>query len=304
MSKKAFERHPLSVAMGEMEPDAFLTLQDSIGNLGVLDPAILFQGKILDGWHRYTVASGLGMDCPMVPFAGEYADAIDLVWAKHGARRNWNASQRAQAQANLMVLRRGDSAPGAVPTVAEAAEKAGVSPRTMHQALRVAEKGSKELNDAVMDGVVSVKQAAQVTDLPKREQAKAATAPKPRPTRPADSAPGADHSKTAPGAVPLPRPVVGASLEAMAELKERVDILVEENDRLTDRLAVVTDPTLATDEERAEARAHVEQLRRDLVALQATHAGLKALYEAVVAEKQELMRQCAMYRNQLTRRAA
>jgi hypothetical protein len=53
------------------------------------------------------------------------------------------------------------------------AKEADVSARTIVQAKKVEESGSKELKEAVHKGDVPVKRAAEIAKLPKKDQAKA-----------------------------------------------------------------------------------------------------------------------------------
>ncbi len=59
---KALAQHPLSAAFPAMDADDFQSLKDSIENIGVQNPITLYDGMVIDGWHRYTAATELGMD--------------------------------------------------------------------------------------------------------------------------------------------------------------------------------------------------------------------------------------------------
>jgi hypothetical protein len=289
---KQLTRHPLSAAMGEMEPESFIELQTSVGKIGVLEPILIFEGKVLDGWNRYQAALGLGVDAPQEPFTGTFEEACLFVWAKHGARRNWTPSQRALAQAEIARLR-GDTAPGAVSeTVRKDAERADVSPRTMAQANVVARRAAPEVKRKVMDGEMSLKQAERIARLPRPEQRKAITQPPAavpqRATRWAPASP--------------PKPQVGASKEALEDMREALAVMGEENERLTNRLAAAA--MEATEEERALALSRMDNLLAELKTERAAHAALKAVHRELQGERNELLKQCAMYRSQLTKYTA
>jgi len=56
---KKYERHELSALDGDMSEDDFKMLIDSIDINGVLEPVMFWEGKILDGWHRYLACQEL-----------------------------------------------------------------------------------------------------------------------------------------------------------------------------------------------------------------------------------------------------
>lgn len=295
MTKK-FERHPLSAAMGDIEPEAFVELQDSVGNDGVHEAVVLYEGKILDGWSRYTAASGLMMDFPTKEFDGTYDEACKFVQDKHFTRRNWNASQRALARQELMRLR-GKAAPGAAKsTLAEDAAAGHTSERTARQARVVSHRAAPEVKQAVMNDSISIKQAEQIARLPRAEQRKVIAKP-PAPAPTVQRGTRAGTWKAAP-----PKPEVGASKQAMDEAKDVNRTLAEELDRVTNRLAVLAQfVDKATDEERGMQEALLAEKDAEIKTLRATNASLKAVNGELQTERNELLRQCAQYRNQLVK---
>lgn len=90
-------------------------------------------------------------------------------------RRNLDASQRAMAYAKLP--RKTEGKPKAnsanLQSIAELAESAGVSERTMADAVKVADKAPAAVAKAVAAGEVKVSDAAAVAELPKAEQSAA-----------------------------------------------------------------------------------------------------------------------------------
>ena len=56
------ERHKLSAIFGDMPADDFQSLLGSVERDGFIEPFIrLYEGKILDGWHRYRAAQELNL---------------------------------------------------------------------------------------------------------------------------------------------------------------------------------------------------------------------------------------------------
>ena len=52
------ERHHLSMIWGDMVGDERTELVEDIRANGVREPIKLFEGKVLDGWHRYISGAG------------------------------------------------------------------------------------------------------------------------------------------------------------------------------------------------------------------------------------------------------
>lgn len=52
--KPKYERHALSAKYGDMEPEQLDRMKQSVAAHGILEPIRLYEGMILDGWHRYS----------------------------------------------------------------------------------------------------------------------------------------------------------------------------------------------------------------------------------------------------------
>ena len=167
-------QHPLSAAFPRMADDEFQDLKDSIETSGVLNPISLLDGMVLDGWHRYSAATELGMNCPAVEL-GDDIDPRDFVLAQNKARRNLTASQRASAVTAVFQWRPHGDQRSAVAadrpnkpeltaevskTTKELAVIAGVGTRTIEQAKAVHAGAVQEVQDAVKVGAVTVETAA------------------------------------------------------------------------------------------------------------------------------------------------
>ena len=89
------ERHPLSAAFTGMSEMEFAALREDIRKRGVLEPITLLDGKVLDGWHRYTATREIdpGLEVPTVELGDQ--DPADFVISRNLQRRHLTATQRA-----------------------------------------------------------------------------------------------------------------------------------------------------------------------------------------------------------------
>lgn len=176
-------QHPLSAAFPAMSEADQEALCNDIEANGQRDRGIVFEGMVLDGWHRYQACRALGIAFKFDEFDGK--DPVSFVLSRNLHRRHLTASQRAAAVVAATNWRPAGVARGAkvhgMATKAEMAEEAQVSERTIVHAKQAHQAG---LSEAVRDGKVSAKRAAEVAKLPEpeREKALAEPAPKPKPT--------------------------------------------------------------------------------------------------------------------------
>lgn len=223
------EQHALSKAFPPMTDEEFQVLKDSIEDLGVQQPIVIFEDKVIDGWHRYTAANELGLPCP----EAELEDDIDprnFVLSQNKARRHLTKSQLALSYAKVYEWQpsaqkasRGE--PGSpLKTNEELAELAGTSTKTIKQAKTILTKGDEEVVKAVEAGKISVKRGAQIAKLPKEQQAKAITeSPEPRPSMLDGNEPSAEE-------------LMANDLRMQADL-EQVNKFLEADDKLAELFA-------------------------------------------------------------------
>lgn len=278
---KTLAQHPLSAAFPAMSADDFRSLKDSIMEIGVQNPITVFEGMVIDGWHRYTAANELGMDCPVVELGD--VDPRDFVLAQNKARRHVTQAQLAMATTTVYAWRPvgnpalSNSAPGAeLKTTKELAVSAGVSERTIEQAKAVQTKAAPEVVEAVKAGEIGLKKAAAIAKLPKEEQAAAIHKPAP---------------KAEPEAPPAP---------ANHELEEAVSTINElaaENDQLRDRVAVAA--MHGTDEERAMAAETIAELREQIKTLEAELDAVRTSRDSFQRQNAELMKQVRLQQKQI-----
>jgi hypothetical protein len=220
-----------------MQADEFQTLKDSIFVIGVQNPITLYEGMVIDGWHRYSAANDLGVECPTKELGD--LDPVDFVKSQNEARRHVTASQRALAITSIYAWRpSGKPAPGAglAKTSAELAAMAGASERTIQQAKVVQAKATPEVKAAVKAGTMSVKQAAETVKPKKDKPAKPPKAePVAEPTAPkeyaADGEPVAEYT-----ALDAANETIG-DLQAMLAVSNLGDVSAEDKTQAANLIA-------------------------------------------------------------------
>ena len=94
--------HAFSEILPAMADSDLASLRESLKTDGYIGPPIYtFEGKILDGVHRYRLCMELGIDPQFVEYAG--ADAFRFALNQNLARRHLNESQRAMVAARLVT---------------------------------------------------------------------------------------------------------------------------------------------------------------------------------------------------------
>jgi hypothetical protein len=183
---KKFEQHPLSAAFPGMSPEVFKELIDDIDLNGVREKIVVYDGKILDGWHRYSACQELKvLKPPMLEYDGD--DPVGFVLSKNLHRRHLPAGIRAMIIAKLTDWQEGAGRPSKsldkakqtsnFATLNQSAELAGVSLKTMQHA-RKATLAADEVQQAVSEGKMSISEAAKLADKPVEEQRAAVSNPK------------------------------------------------------------------------------------------------------------------------------
>ncbi|MCB0067975.1 MAG: hypothetical protein KDD77_12520 [Caldilineaceae bacterium] len=230
-------QHPLSAAFPAMDSHDFDALLADIREHGQREPAALWQGQVLDGWHRVRACMALGIEPKLLKLA-EGTDPAAYVLSKNLHRRHLNASQRALAIVTCTDWARSgrpkkdapgapfseDAAPASRDDMAKAAD---VSRSTIAQAKVVATKAAPEVRDAVRDGKMSVKAAVKAvkgTSEPKRTR-------KPSKLK----------------APPAPAPAADEADDLCPSVDELIDELQADNERLVALLKVAEQSDLAAE---------------------------------------------------------
>ncbi len=278
MSKYA--QHPLSAAFPAMPEEDFQALKDSIDAIGVQNPITLFEGMVIDGWHRYTAANDLGMHCPVVELGN--VDPRDFVLAQNKARRHITQAQLIAAASAVYQWRPHGGNQSALSadciSSKELAEKVGAGVRSVEQYRHVERKAAPVVVEAVKSGAIGLPKAAAIAKLPKEEQAAAIA--KPAPKKPAQATP-----------VPV------TDSHELQEAAEAINALAEENEQLRDRLAIAS--MEATAEEKAEAAQIIADLRHQIKALEAELDATRTSRDGFQRQNAELMVQIRLQQKQL-----
>ncbi len=182
-----YEQHQLSAEFPAMSADEYQSLKDSISDIGVQNPITLFEGMVIDGWHRYSAANELGMECPTVELGD--VDPRDFVLAQNKARRHITISQLAMAANAVYAWQpagrpKNNAAGPAELKQTDIAKRAGVSVRSLRQAKKVEKDATPEVVAAVKRGEIGGEKAAAIAKLPKDQQAEAIKKPIEKPAKP------------------------------------------------------------------------------------------------------------------------
>ena len=180
-----YEEHDELSLFPEMRAEEFHGLEEDIKKHGQHEPIHIYQNKIIDGRHRYRACREPGIEPKVHEWNGtgslvEYAISLNL------HRRHLNTSQRSMVAANARPVSEKEAeqrqkAGKKLPTLprnsgegakGESAEKAGkllnVNKDSISKAQKGKRNGGQSLQKAVLNGTPSVSAAAEVADLPAR----------------------------------------------------------------------------------------------------------------------------------------
>jgi hypothetical protein len=257
---------------------------------GQRDPITIFEGQVLDGWHRYGCLVRLGMAVKQVELQAG-VDPKAFVKSRNLHRRHMNASQRALAVVNCNAWappgRRDKAAPGAaLSTTAEMAKEPDVSPRTINQAKVVSAEASPEVIAAVKAGEMSLKAAVETT---KPTVATPAPAPAPGPVTVLTPTPSLELDPApAPKLSPTPSPAPAGEVDWKAKYDE---LLVAHEEALRDMTETLADNNkmgaiFDADDRLKAAMERIKQLESLVEVMEVRNGGLMAeKNEAIKAAK-------------------
>ena len=270
-----------------MSADDFQALKDSIEAIGVQNPVTLFEGMVIDGWHRYSAAESLGMECPSKEMPA-WVDPVAFVRAQNKDRRHLPLSAWALIEVSLSSWRpagqqnKAELNSALARTSKEMGDAVGVTERTIRQAKVVHAGAAPEVVEAVKRGDIGLPKAAAIAKLPADQQAAAINKPTPKPAK----------KKPAQPANPAPD-----NSDQLAEAHNAITDLAAENERLTDRLAV--EAMDASEEEKTAAAEIIADLRHQVKTLTAELDAMRISRDSFQAENSELMKQVTRNQREL-----
>ena len=156
---QGYERHALSRAFPDASEADFEILVRSIQERGFdpRHPITLYEGAILDGWHRYLACKKVGVDPPFETFEGSAEDARELIFSENLARRQLTIPQKITA----FLLHNAFLPPDKQLNDVEIAARVGKSSlQGVRQLRKLAEK-SPEVAEAVAAGDVPAAEAVR-----------------------------------------------------------------------------------------------------------------------------------------------
>ena len=96
-----YAQHPIAISLmpGGMNPEEFDAFCEDIQERGILFPVTIFEGKVLDGGHRYRAAHRTGTQFKIVKYEGK--DPAGYIAACNVLRRKLSSLQRALVGARM-----------------------------------------------------------------------------------------------------------------------------------------------------------------------------------------------------------
>lgn len=101
MALQQYEQHPRAIFLmpGGMTNEEFEALCDDVAERGLVYPITLFEGKVLDGWHRYRACHKTGTNLKTMEYTG--SDPDGYIMACNVLRRKLTSIQRAVVAAKM-----------------------------------------------------------------------------------------------------------------------------------------------------------------------------------------------------------
>lgn len=93
--------HEIADLFPSMSEEEYKSLKESISSEGLLEPVWLYDGKILDGRHRYRACQELGVQPDTRVFDGSESEALALALALNLDRRHMSTDQKAALAAEI-----------------------------------------------------------------------------------------------------------------------------------------------------------------------------------------------------------
>lgn len=163
------EYHSYSEAWKRLDDGKFKELKESIRDIGLIQPIVLFKDKILDGRHRYEACLEVEVDPEFIDFEGTDDQAVKVCHAANALGRSKSKSEIAAAAVFLHKLnsnfvykngtkKKSRNKKGKGNALENLASEHGVSSSLIEQA-NTLQNQSPENFDEVLKGEKSIKKA-------------------------------------------------------------------------------------------------------------------------------------------------
>ena len=233
-----YERHPLSEIWPDYSEEAFTDLVEDIRVNGIIAPIVLYEGKVIDGWHRYRAALQVsGVTIPTLVYEDDSIlqnmDPRDYVISINAQRRMLTVSQRAMAIAMIRDPRGPGNpdmvgAPGM--TMQEIADEANASAKTMYGAFKVRDAGMENM---VLEGKATINEVLNIISEEKALETENESLDTRTPTQDVD-APIDDPNKPIHDVSPPLKPTGLTKAALQEQLLDLEDELEDKNDVIQD----------------------------------------------------------------------
>jgi len=102
-----YEQHPIGKRIPKMSENEYIGLKSDISTNGYDEayPIVLYEGMILDGWHRYKSATELKIEAPIIQYLDickNNPKPLAFVWRSNRCRRHMSMSQLAAIAVDLL----------------------------------------------------------------------------------------------------------------------------------------------------------------------------------------------------------
>ena len=174
-----YEFHPIADIFPLIYEQDVSGLVADLQKNGQINPIVLYEGKILDGRNRYLACKGAGIEPRFTEYTGD--DAVGYSVSLNLHRRHLSEAQRANVAARIANMTKADSGrlgrQSAEATAnlqlldelkvssQEAAQKLGVSVRSVEEAKKVQKEAEPEVVAAIDAGKLSINAASKVSKM-------------------------------------------------------------------------------------------------------------------------------------------
>ena len=167
---RSLKFHPLASLFPKMDAEQFAAFTEDVQTHGVREPIVLYEGKVLEGRHRYYASIATGVEPRFQTYDGD--DPVGYVISMNLKRRHLSESQRAMVAAKLATLGLGANQHSEGTSIEGASRLLNVGRASVERAKTVQRDGAPELQRAVEAGKIKVSVAADIADEAPEQQRK------------------------------------------------------------------------------------------------------------------------------------